>query len=665
MTNNMSMFDMNEITTGISKKEKLFEAKKLEVVKMNFVEQVKVTWEELFKGYDKLYSTTYSSSMKFLCDVLENFEYSEVIFGFEGVLNYTLEETIAFQDRFLERIRSTKNLSQEKLLTKIDDGNLKLYVSRSQMSHEKINLLESHDGRKRVILGSANLSYSAFNGKQRENICFIDGNQAFDYYYEQFEAFKENCSDNISSKAIAIGNYEDNLLDLPVMETIKVQKSMIIEPVDEHDEDIKFVFDVNELAKKIPPITPATSKSKKRTLITLDEMKKIQKKIKTVVEKERVQRKEFPKLVLDIGASKARLNEKELDLNPSMENVKKDADLFLKYMTGYEEFYGDSAELQERYYAFANWFFLTPFLATFKITAILNDKPKELYPMFGILCGQSKAGKTTFLQTLLTMMIGQKPMMSANEFKKSTINALKYEVMGVPIIIDDIVGKRFNEHAPEIIKDDEFGVAGNLLHYPAIVISANEDVKAVKTELIRRTVVSRVKGGRTNTDIMKSNIVPKIQKNIGTAFYREYLKRMMVVLPDHLDNLKKEDGISADLMEVSSKVLFGLFNDCECPPQHYIKILTIDDYFGDKITASNVIQIIQDAWAIDKKLFQIDKKANKLIYNALEVYVANRLVSELPEYLEAKQNGKNLVMDLKQSQSFFDRKFKKSLLFFE
>jgi hypothetical protein len=225
------------------------------------------------------------------------------------------------------------------------------------------------------------------------------------------------------------------------METIKVQKAMIIDPVEERDEDIKYIFDVNALAKKIPPMTPTTSKLKKHFIITIEEMKKIHKNIKTVVEKERVQRKEFPKLVVDIGASKASLNGKDFELNPSLEDVRKDADLFLKYMDGYKDFYGDSAELQERYYAFANWFFVTPFLATFKITAILNDKPKDLYPMFGILCGQSKAGKTTFLQTLLMMMIGQKPMMSANEFKKSTINALKYEVQGVPIIIDDIVGK--------------------------------------------------------------------------------------------------------------------------------------------------------------------------------------------------------------------------------
>ena len=112
--------------------------------------------------------------------------------------------------------------------------------------------------------------------------------------------------------------------------------------------------------------------------------------------------------------------------------------------------------------------------------------------MFGLIYGQSKAGKTGFGETLLKMMIGQKTKISAPEFTRSSIEGLKRTVKGVPIIVDDLTNTRFNQHAIETIKNDDFGVADNFLHYPAVVISANEDVKAVASEVIPRTVICRV-----------------------------------------------------------------------------------------------------------------------------------------------------------------------------
>ena len=50
------------------------------------------------------------------------------------------------------------------------------------------------------------------------------------------------------------------------------------------------------------------------------------------------------------------------------------------------------------------------------------------YPVFGLVYGQSKAGKTSFLETLLKMMIGQKPKLSAPDFTRSGIEKLKHTV---------------------------------------------------------------------------------------------------------------------------------------------------------------------------------------------------------------------------------------------
>ena len=66
--------------------------------------------------------------------------------------------------------------------------------------------------------------------------------------------------------------------------------------------------------------------------------------------------------------------------------------------------------MQLRYYEFANWFFCSPFMACMRDMAVRYNQNTLPYPVFGFVYGQSKAGKTHFLETLLKMMIGQKWM---------------------------------------------------------------------------------------------------------------------------------------------------------------------------------------------------------------------------------------------------------------
>ena len=75
---------------------------------------------------------------------------------------------------------------------------------------------------------------------------------------------------------------------------------------------------------------------------------------------EQVLRSEYPQLKVDFVNNQASLNDKELNLNPTKEDVKNDVDLFLKYMSGYNKFHGDVFGLQYRYFDFANWFFCSP-----------------------------------------------------------------------------------------------------------------------------------------------------------------------------------------------------------------------------------------------------------------------------------------------------------------
>ena len=639
--------------------EKIEDNSKLDVVQMEFIGAEVLTWQELFKGYDKLYAITYSSGMGFMCELLNLFEYTEVIFGFEGVMSYNLQEIMAFQQETIKRLKETTNKNKIDLISKIDDNKLKLYVARQKLSHEKIYLLESYDGRKRVISGSANMSYSAFTGRQRENISYTDGDRAFDWYFNSYTDLKQSSSDDITVSALSVSD-KDNLEELPINQTIKIKKAMVIEPDISQREEIKFVLDVKNLANKISSYMPRVDKKGKISL-SPEVMIQTRRKIIDASIQEKELRSEYPHLIIDIENSKVTLNEDELNLNPNNEEIKNDVDLFIEYMEGYEKFHGDVAGMQMKYYSFAIWFLTSPFMALMRNMAVKHNQNLLPYPVFGLIYGQSKAGKTTFLETLLKMMIGQKPKMSAPDFTRTSIDNLRRTVKGAPIIVDDLTQARFKNHAIETIKNDDFGVLDNDNTYPAIVISANEDVKAVAAEIIRRTVICNVQAGLTNTDIMKTRIVRRVQNNIGTAFYREYLKRMLTIMPELIEDLKNEELEGAvDLLEESSLIIYEILREHyngDLPD--YIRLLTLDDYFNEKVTGSQAIETIQRAWQVNRKAFEIKKRHSQLIYNAAETWEADRILKELPEDIYAKKSSKYIIMDLDKASEFFNIDFKK------
>lgn len=233
---------------------------RIDVVKMNYDVAQSLSWKDLFSGFDTLFAITYSSGLNFVNKLLDLFSHAEIIFGCESVMNYSLQEVMAFQGNLIERIRNNRSIQQEKLLSRIDQNEVKLFVARSQISHEKLYLLSASDGRKRVIMGSANMSYTAFAGHQRENVCYLDGDEAYNWYYDVFCSLKENSSDEISHKALTLADMEEHLDDLPISETVKTRKALVLEPVFDMNQEIEFILDTRRCANEMRPYAPKKEK---------------------------------------------------------------------------------------------------------------------------------------------------------------------------------------------------------------------------------------------------------------------------------------------------------------------------------------------------------------------------------------------------------------------
>jgi hypothetical protein len=652
---NLSFFD-----EAIS--EKASASHTLDVLRLRFDGAETATWKDLFSGFDHLYAITYSSGIGFMYQLLDLFESAQIIFGCENVMSYTLQEVMAFQNKVIDRMREKSSDKRERLISRIEDQSVRFYVARTLLSHEKIYLLSSQDGRKRVIMGSANMSFNAFAGIQRENICYLDDEKAYDWYYEVFEELKSSCTDEITRQAFESSDLEEHIDELPVVGTVKMKKALVIEPVKENQEEVQFVLDVRKLADKLAPVIPKAEKKTGKVVISPEHIIKLRRHIMDENTQQRELRSEYPHLVMDVLGHRATLNDEILDLAPDPKGIKNDIELFLKYMQGYERFHGDVSGLQQRYFEFANWFFCSPFMAVMRDMAARFDQNRLPYPVFGLVYGQSKAGKTSFLETLLKMMIGQKPKVSAPDFTRSNIEAFKRNVEGAPIIVDDLTNTRFNQHAIETIKNDDFGVSDHLIHYPAVVISANEDVKAVSPEVIRRTVICRVSAGLTNTEVMRSNVVRSVQQKIGTAFYRAYVNEMLDRLPDLIEQLRQDDTEAPDILKLSSEIIVSLISQYvdDCPV--YIRPLSLENYFSEQVTGKYAIKTIREAWKTSYSSFDISSRTNELRYNAGAPYEADRLLKELPENLEAHKSREWVIMNLEEARTFFGVSFKKRWL---
>lgn len=658
---NYSLFDQQE--NQEMQIEEFHSASALDVVKMEFLEAETMPWQDLFRGFNEIHAITYSSGIGFVYQLLSIFENAEIIFGCDEVISYSLQEVMAYQCKLIERMRANASKQKLDLVSRIDDGSLRFFVARTMLSHEKIYLLSARDGRRRVIMGSANMSFNAFGGKQRENISYVDGDRAYDWYMACYQELKESSTDQIYKETLLVADGGEHIEELPVSRTVRMKKALVFQPVETQKEEVRFALDVKNLASQFTPSVPKPDK-KGKILLSPDKIKTIRRQVVADQTKEKELRSEYPQLEVFADDGMVRLNGNAIDLSPTSEEISHDVLLFLKYMEGYEKFHGDISGMQRRYFEFANWFFCSPFMGCMRDMAVRYNQNLLPYPVFGLVYGQSKAGKTSFLETLLKMMIGQKTKLSAPDFTRSSIENLKRTVKGAPIIVDDLTNTRFNQHAIETIKNDDFGVADHSVHYPAVVISANEDVKAVAPEVIRRTVICRVQAGLTNTEVMRSSVVRTVQREISTAFYREYLRRMLQTVPELLEQMKSDESESApDILAVSSEIILEIvqqYSGCEIPA--YIRRLTLDDYFSERVTGSYAIKTIQNAWKTSRASFEISTRSNELRYNAGATWEADRILKELPETLEAHKSRDWVVMNLDEAKQFFEVDFSIPLL---
>ena len=178
---NLSLFEMGN---SVQEQMEMQPSALLDVVKMEFSGAETLSWQNLFSGFDTLHAITYSSGIGFVYQLLGLFEEAEIIFGCDEVISYSLQEVMAYQCKIVERMRETASKMKLDLVSRIEKGSLRFYVAHKILSHEKIYLLSAKDGASVWSWVLQTCPFSAFGGKQRENICYIDGERAYEWYWD-------------------------------------------------------------------------------------------------------------------------------------------------------------------------------------------------------------------------------------------------------------------------------------------------------------------------------------------------------------------------------------------------------------------------------------------------------------------------------------------------
>lgn len=636
------------------------------------------SWQELFAGYTSLKAITYSSSIGMSKQVVKIVNNVEIIFGNESILG-SIKDIIAAQYATVKTLQEENFKNNNILIDKIEQDKLSLFVTSidAHTSHQKNYLLSDEKNNFRTIVGSANLSLKAFGstGNQLETIMVSDDFDTYDLFLSIYLKTKELSSQNLTVKNIRelkLATTEN----LPFFQQIKDQK--IIEIMTPPKEEIFYTVQKDEFNKFVEKnnINPEDLLEKKsnKVLITYTKTKEFSQKINIAADQTRRTYETYPDFYIDKYKPKAYYKGNPIDTSDiPKDKFAKDIEIFVKYFQGFFEkqppFQGNVKTNIDKYYATVNYAFCAPFLPLCRHETIGTSMQVFPYPLFLILKGTTNSGKSSLMKFILKLMFnqfhpkieGEGGLIQKAEDKENAPAALKQKLeftKGFPIMIDELSPKRWQEYSAKFIKHDSTS------QFWSPMIMATNDVKEIDEALSKRTITFEI---NMFTNRM-SNLQRKLFENdldmLSGCLYKEYLKRMLVLLPGFLKTIHSSDKDAPipDILLLSSKVLLSILSEhIDIKKYPYIKEYDIQYYLIKANLDQNILDFIDlyskigDEWEINKKLDYIKIKFE-------DQYKARNFQRKYGIEFTTLE-GRYIIMPLKKTEKFFHIKIgKKNLL---
>ena len=543
----------------------------LRVARARFESESRFSWS-LFDGYDRIRILTYSAGVSAIVRLLDSHGFSdfECVFGCESTLR-TLKDVMAFQQVAIGDTRAAiKNLPDERhafILSRVREGQARFRVLRKQIAHAKLYLLENtKSGRTRALIGSANLSETAFGGRQSETlVCFDEDDSAWGHYLGMYKSIRDQASDEIPLPPERVEHAEISLQEIPVLDPTDHATLVIDSTETEHQQGnvvhINVPTQIERIEKMkaaIPPVVaniiPPPRNGKQ--LITRELRRDIVKeysRIRVVQSEEEADHRE---LSIDRDAKTVTLFGEPFSLEPDPVAARKDAKLLVEFFGNYEGTFegGMGVErLQQDYFILWSWLYFSPFMCDMR-TLAGHDGDIFRFPSFAIVYGKPSCGKSSLVDTLMTSMFGRAYNIDKREFTKSRLRDIQHAYKRFPAVFDDIGRPAIRNHGEDAIKDETPPLVAE---FPCFVLSMNQELKAFTDQIVKRSLMIYTTTALPSyKESLRHELHLKIQevrRGLSTHFYREYLKRVFVRLD--------ETPMPGDWLAFSSTALSGLIGD--------------------------------------------------------------------------------------------------------
>lgn len=586
------------------------------------------TIDDLFSGFDSIRAITFSYDIAFINDIMKNFKYGEILLGApflvqkDTKMTEFLAETLTNAKEAADAVRKYPELSDMMI-----NGDLVIHTPTFILDHRKIYLLSSDDGKTRVIKASANMSGRAWNGEHMEFYECDDSEFAYDSYKADFETAWEN-SEEIPAKIISVKKTDDPIETNAIIKKVKETGNTIIlqQPVQESEEgeftNIKYVIEHDSTKEEYKALLAGVNLKSKQGFIELmpkaiekfefNNRKRIQQKkikVNNVTE-------QYPNMEYDCYEKEAKINDVEMNLNPSADEVKKDIEELIGLFDNFNQFVSrDVNKLKMTHFKLLNAMFCSPYNAKLRCTAKIKGVPASSLPLFMLATSKtSNCGKTFMARAVLKMMTGRElDVINKESCKKEDIRFIQTGCKGIPVFVDEL-DNAYLARIKDIIKNPEKCEDNQLENQPMIVFASNEADEP--DEIIRKRMVFLRFDGALPSTIDKSaykGVGDAIIRRLGTGFYREYTRRMLDEVKELLDYMiyskDRSDSWYPDLMAISSKTIISILEDYGYNIPSYMKRLTWNDDYADNahFIAADTFNDIHEFYLKNKKAFTLTK----------------------------------------------------------
>lgn len=490
----------------------------------------------LFSGYDSIRALTYSASASAIVRLLDEHEFArfECVFGCESTL-HDFKQVLPFQQVAVSDVRAAiKGLSDPRhvrILQKVRDGQAAFRVLRKWTAHAKIYLLDdSRSGNTRVIIGSANLSETAFSGRQPETLVKFDNDElAWEHYVRMYEMIRDEASDTIELPPDRIGTANIELSEIPA-----VSGDVGTLVINEEDAGEKLTLNVPAQIKRFEKVSAATNPLVAAVVppfrngiqrIT-PQVKRDIRQIRLVKSADEADNRYFS---LDRDVGEASLDGEPFSLEWDGEKAQLDAKLMIDYFKNYEDaFEGNVARLQRDYFTLWAWLYFSPFMCDLRNLALVRNEDIIQYPSFAVVFGKSNCGKSTLLDMLTTSMFGKAHTVDKASFTTSQLRALQQGYKRLPVVFDDIGRAAFTRHGRDVIKDEKPPPTDE---FPGFVLSMNAELPAFPDEIVKRCLMiyttSALPPQNANLQREMGRRIRRVTRELTGHLYRRYLAEAM------------------------------------------------------------------------------------------------------------------------------------------